>query len=402
MLLYFASLILSMDIKTDSAFLAWQKSLKPSTASAYYYGLKAYCEFTGKPPGQLIEEAREDYIARVSPWEIRHIKAIEDFSLFVEKDKSANWSKLTKINGIRNFYAWSKIPTIIINKNNIVNSSTDKYLDLPILKIEDIRKFIIACGTKSKLKALILTFISSGQAQSEILKLKGKHLKNIVNGVAIVNITRGKTNQRYTFFISGEALDAIREYKENIKDDEYVFTQLNNDKPLYVQFVDDMFARHAVKLGFDRSYFAPHRARHFFKTTLTGIVDSVFVEYWLGHKPRGTDANYFIGASIQDRMLEAYITNLDKLTVFTDAEVLQKQYDELKGKVDTEKEELKARMEKQATDMEAMKAQMANLMKYITQDTKNVGYDEEITEKQIEEYAEELPKKIMKGEVTLT
>ncbi len=44
------------------------------------------------------------------------------------------------------------------------------------------------------MKALILTFLSSGQGQAEILKLKGRHLKDIRNGVAVVNMTRGKTN----------------------------------------------------------------------------------------------------------------------------------------------------------------------------------------------------------------
>lgn len=361
-----------MDITNDPEFISWQKNMKENTAETYAAGLVEFCEFTGKQPSQLLEEARDDYIARVAPWEVRQGKAIELFTEHLKKKKCANWTKLGRINAVRNFYKFNKIP-VLVNATYIPSIASEKYLDIPILKMSDIRKFVLACGTKKLIKALILTFISSGQAQGEILKLKGKHLKNIVNSVAIISITRGKTNQRYSFFISGEALEAIHDYKPVIKDDEYIFTLKKNNLPLYHEFVGDAFAAHARSLGFDRGYFAPHRARHFFKTSLTGIVDSTFVEYWLGHKPRGTDANYFIGSSIQDRMLEAYIKNLDKLTVFTDKEVLQKQYDELKGKVDTEKEELRRRLAtietKQASEIENLKSMIIAMGKAEKQKT---------------------------------
>jgi integrase len=342
-----------MDITNDSIFTAWQAGLKGSTARTYKLGLMEYCKYTDKTPGQLIDEARQDYVNRVAPWELRHVKAIEGFTAFLKSQDIANWTKLSRINAVRNFYTFNKIPTLL-NSTYIPAAATETYLDLPALKLEDIRKAVLACGTKSRLKALILTLVSSGQAQAEIFKIKGKHLKNAINGVLIVNMTRGKTNQRYTFFIGSEALGAIKEYKPNIKDGEYVFTQDDSDKPLYNQICEGMFARHAEKLGFSRSYFAPHRFRHFFKTSLTGIVDSVFVEYWLGHKPKGTDANYFLGSSIQDRMMDAYIKNLDKLTVFTDKEVLQKQYDELKDAHDIQTETMQKRLEEMERFMKQM------------------------------------------------
>ena len=72
--------------------------------------------------------------------------------------------------------------------------ATETYLDLPAMTIEDIRKAVQITGDNRMLKALILTFLSSGQEQAEIHKLKGKHIKNVVNDVAIVNMTRGKTS----------------------------------------------------------------------------------------------------------------------------------------------------------------------------------------------------------------
>lgn len=220
---------------------------------------------------------------------------------------------------------------------------SEEYLDTPLLKLTDIRRAVQNCGTNKMLKAIILLLLSSGQAQAEILKLKGKHLKNIVSDVAIVSMTRGKTNKRYTFFIGKEAQDAIREYKSEIRDEDYVFTQIMSpEKPLYNPLVGAMFSRHAEKLGMKRKYFAPHRFRHYFKTTLTNKVDFRFVEFWMGHKLSGVESSYFLGDGIVDEMLEAYIKIQTHLTVNTEPEILRQQYDELKGKRDRDNAEVSA------------------------------------------------------------
>ncbi len=336
-----------MDIEHDVCFENWQKSLHKGTASTYKYGVFKFVEFTGMTPTALIEEARTDYRNRVEPWELRHIKCIEDF--IIGFSGQANFTKKTYIKSVKSFYRFHKIPVNDVNHSDIPSMPSEEYLDTPLLKLGDIRRAVQNCGTNTMLKAIILTFLSSGQAQAEILKLKGKHLKNIVSGVAIVSMTRGKTNKRYTFFIGKEALDAIREYKLEIRDEDFVFTQIMKpEKPLYNPLVGAMFSRHAEKLGMKRKYFAPHRFRHYFKTTLTGKVDSRFVEFWMGHKLGGVESSYFLGGGISDEMLDVYIKNQSQLTVNTEPEVLQRQYDELKSKRDRDNEEysaLKSRLE---------------------------------------------------------
>ncbi len=318
------------NLKDDKLFQAWIDSLSEKTASRYRYGIIAYCEHTGKTCTQLIKEAREDYKKRVAPWELRHIKEFERFINTLKKDRDiSNWTKLGFINAIRHFYRFNKIPVDGINKPNIPAMATEKYLDLPKLKLKDIRKAVLSCGVDEKLtKSLILTFLSSGQAQAEIQKLQGRHLKNVINGVAVVDMTRGKTNRRFTFFIGSEALQAIHEYKPTIADNELIFTQKTSNKPLNDTYIGTIFKRLAAKLGWERSYFQPHRFRHYFKTQLSGSMDRTFIEYLLGHKLPGVESNYFLGN--QDKMLEEYIKNQDKLTIFTDQETLQKQFDDLK------------------------------------------------------------------------
>ncbi len=336
------------NIEKDEVYNQWYEAFdRRNTQLTYRHGLKYFCEFTGVQPSDLIKEAREDYLNRVPPWELRHVKRIESFLTFL-KNKNGDLTNNTKLNyvkSVKHFYTFHKIP-VTLNKTGITQGPSEKYLDIPKLKILDIRKAVLSTGTDKFLKAYILTTLSSGQGQNEIRALKGKHLKNIISGVAVVNMTRGKTNRRYFFFIGQEALDAIREYKPNLKDEDYVFTKkwLTTDgniknQPLTAQEIDTYFSRHAKKLGFDRSYFAPHRFRHYFKTALTGNMDNTFIEYLLGHKLPGVESSYYLGD--QTKILEAYLKNQHLLTIFTENEILQKQYDELKGRHDTETEKLK-------------------------------------------------------------
>ncbi len=256
------------DLKKDKCIGNWFSTMKTSTATAYRNGVIKFCEYTKKTPAQLIDEAKKDYIDRVPPWELKHLAQLEQFTNMLKGLDAANNSKLTWVRGVKNFYAFHKLP-IIGFKLTIPQSSRESYLDLPVLKIEDIRKAILDCGTNKKLKAMILTFLSSGQGQAEVRKLQGRHLKNIVNGVAVVAMTRGKTNRRCTFFIGSEALNAIKEYKPNLKDEEFIFCRKDGGE-YRPQEIDGLIYRHCEKIGLDRSYFAPHRFRHYFKSTKIG------------------------------------------------------------------------------------------------------------------------------------
>lgn len=346
-------------IKEDKLYELWIESQNKRTAATYRYGLIAYCEYTKKTASQLIEEAQQDYINKVNPWELRHVKQFEGFIQKIKGDPDiSNWGKLSFINAIRHFYRFNKIPIEGVSKPNIPAMATEKYLDLPQLKLEDIRKAVLSCGVDEKLaKALILTFLSSGQAQAEVRSLQGRHLKNIVEGVAVVKMTRGKTKRRYAFFIGPEALTAIHEYKPEIQDNELVFTQKNSNKELNTTYIGTIFERLALKLGWERSYFQPHRFRHYFKSQLSGSMETIFIEYLLGHKLPGVESNYFLGN--EPKMLAAYLKNQQLLTVFQEKEVLQKELDTLKARDRIENEMLKSRLDDMTKQMEFIQKALA-------------------------------------------
>ena len=347
-----------MDIKEDEYFIRWFNSLSKTTGKTYIASLRRYCNYLDKTPTELIEEAREDYINPVMPWEYRHINYYEGFINELKKMNLADGTKLVNLNIVKGFYDFYSIPLKKI-KHHIPNVPREEYLDLPVLKIEDIRKAVNITGDDKLMKALILTIISSVQGVSEVLNLKGRHLKNIKKGVAVVQMVRGKakTGRKYTFFISHEALDAIYEYKPSIEDGEYIFTKKDGGK-LSGPHVSVMFTRYGVKLGFAQGYFMPHRGRHLWKTVATGRIDQVHVEYIIGHKLDGSQDNYYVGERAQEELLEAYIQVLPRFTVFTNQETLQKENDTLKAKQDGVVEQI-------LEDNKMLKKQMTKMNEFI-------------------------------------
>ncbi len=132
----------------DEKYVSWLNSLKGSTGNSYRYGIIEFCKFTNKTPEHLIEEAREDYNNRVAPWDVGHIKAIEAFTEHIKRDSEykTNWWRLNLLMGIRSFYKYHKIPVAEISKFNIPSMPSERYADLPALKLEDIRKAVSICG----------------------------------------------------------------------------------------------------------------------------------------------------------------------------------------------------------------------------------------------------------------
>ena len=370
----------------DKTEKEWFDSLKRSTANCYDNGLMHFCDFTKMAPEQLLAEAKEDYINKVPPWELRHVKKIENFQDWLRKSEDikhkrrygdgekliSNNSKSTWVKSVKSFYSFYKIPTAsIVQRSGIPSVVREEYAELPPLKLEDVRKALVACGVDKMKKALILTILSSVQGQSEVRNLKGKHLKNIKLGVAIINTHREKdfNKRRYICFIGSEALAAIREYKENIPDNEFVFTQPTTGKALTKSSVSDIFRLITEKCGFQPGYFNAHRVRHYWKTMLTGKEDNNIIEYIMGHKLKGTEGNYFVGR--EDELLEVYLKHLNILTVHTPQEQLQKELDDLKKRSESSKLENIEALGKQVEFLSKKLSEMSS--NYLKLDEKSRG-----------------------------
>ncbi len=153
----------------DATFKSWITALeqkKKTTAHSYKYGLIYFSKFCNKLPNELLNEAKDDYINKVPPWDLRHVHNIERFAtyLLTNQEQSIS-SKLNYIKSVKHFYNHFKIPVIGV-KHNLSQGITEKYQNIPLLKIEDIRKAVLSCGSNLQAKAMILSLISSGQGNS--------------------------------------------------------------------------------------------------------------------------------------------------------------------------------------------------------------------------------------------
>ena len=329
-------------IKDDPYFIAWIKTLKRATGGTYSRSVVHFCEFISKTPTELVDEAYEDYENYLPPYKLRHIKYVDSFQVHLENGTEySNATKLSHINGVKSFYRAHKISTSDVNKHHIADTVTEKYLEIPILKLEDVRKMVKYFERNKLMRAVILTAFSSGQAQDDIYSLKGRHIKDLENGVAVIKRIRGKTSMNpYMFFISPEALEAIHEFKPTIEDDEYIFT-VQNGARMYSAYCGLYIARMETDFGWVRGYAQLHRVRHYWETKLTGRMDGTFLEYMLGHKVSGVKSSYFVGEGVKKEILAAYLENIHLLTVFSDQETLQKENDVLKATQDGEIEEMR-------------------------------------------------------------
>ncbi len=65
-----------LELEKDEIFNSWFNSFDRINTQLSY-SLRVFCEFTGAYPKDLVNEAREDYINRVPPWELHHVKRID-------------------------------------------------------------------------------------------------------------------------------------------------------------------------------------------------------------------------------------------------------------------------------------------------------------------------------------
>ena len=114
-------------------------------------------------PTELVDEVYEEYEEFVPPHKLRYIKYIDAWQIHLKNDASfSNNTKLSYITAVKSFYGVNKISTSDVNKPGISNTVTEKYLELPVLKLEHVRKMVQYFSRNEMLKALILTVFSSG------------------------------------------------------------------------------------------------------------------------------------------------------------------------------------------------------------------------------------------------
>lgn len=211
-----------VDLEKNDIIAKWldRKKKSVNTRKSYLQGMYFYTELLKKTPDELIEEARAEQ--RSGVWiEDRKIQEyFDDYLEFLEGRNLAPKTIHGYIGAIRSFYKKKhiEVPDLDLKKAK----SLKKNKGIPTK--EDLQDVLNACGLLEK--AIVLTGVSSGLSDVDIVNLKISNFKNgydPVNKIASLRLTRGKLGETadvFITFLSPEATKAINEYLTKHRDRE--------------------------------------------------------------------------------------------------------------------------------------------------------------------------------------
>jgi len=316
-----------MDIDNDQLFklLIQNRGIKTGTILRYKAYLELYCNFLGKTPTQLIDDAekQEDEGLRMRSRNIK--KYLLDFKEHLEKNNYSPKTINSTLTIIRSFYNEFEIQLPRMNLRKKYKKEVAE--DIPNKK--DIRfalKYV-----NPKYKAIILIISSSGMGSAEVRSLTYGHLlislkdylnypkntfvsvddliqlveekeKENIPIVPIWKITRIKTETPIITFSTPESLTAILEYLKidpPEKLESFLFRS-NRKKETELGGIplSQYFKKLNDKCGFgepDRQVkFRSHAVgRKYFATTLNDVgIPQLTIDFFLGHSIDDTTEAY--------------------------------------------------------------------------------------------------------------
>ena len=305
------------DIKKDEVvqeyFLA--KNIRQSTKKLYTRRLRYYCNFVGKTPTELIEEAEneEEQGLRMRKRSIKKY-FLSWLKELQQKDYSES-SISTLFTSIKVFYRFFEIdiPKVMINSTGNNNKSNEK-----IPTKEDIKKALPYANMKYK--AIILLMASSGMGSAEIrnltyedfleaikeyfkpskneqfdMDLITERLEKSRNIIPTWRIKRYKTGMPYITFSTPESMEALILYMNKRTKDGYPFKSLkdyiflSNGKKITDSVLAIYFNRLNNAIGFGKvghyAFFHSHALRKFFGSTLNNKgIQRINYDFMMGHQ----------------------------------------------------------------------------------------------------------------------
>jgi len=350
----------------------WFLKLEPekNTEKSHIQGLKAYCDFTGKTPDQLILEAKAD---KTIP-DIEDRRIGDELLLFRESLVKAGLSPATvriRMNSVKSFFRHNNIEIPYLGRQKRVNCMPN-HKAIPTK--DDVRNALLHADKLER--AIVLTGLSSGLAEQEISNLR---VSDFLKGydketeITTLELRRQKTDWDFITFLSPETSKAILDYlaernrtetsiqekKIKIQEKQKVYS---NDGWLFIRrkvspkFLEDKDESHR-KLSIDAiekiyqeladragigiheggghfGLLRSHNVRKLFNSLLLNAGCPQWnVEFWMGHKMDGTKAAYFRANPVE--MRNTYAKYIPYLTVAKEADVIgTTEYKELMAEKD--------------------------------------------------------------------
>lgn len=380
------------------------RQIRKSTKRQYVLRITSYCNFTGKTPTQLIEEAEleEDKHIRMKNRKIKKY-FIEYINYLIEQRKSPNFIK-SSMTTIRSFYNEYEIE---LPRNRAKTNKKKRMLTTDdIVGKKHILKSLEHCNLKYK--AIILLMSSSGMGRSEIVNLKYKDFlkaiseyyvpsesnlfnvydiaenlqENMHDIIGIWQIKRYKTDMPYITFNSPESMQAIiyyllERFKKNkpvISVEDWLFE--SNGSQIKDSSFTDYFMRLNDTCDFGyigaQRFFTSHKLRKYFASTLNKKnVPELTTHWFLGHSIDSvTDAYFKLDISALKEQYKSVVEDLSIENVIV-REITTKEYDKLLGELREEKKEREneaAKKHDQIRGMEEKVEWLTAMMKLMVED----------------------------------
>lgn len=319
-----------------------------STRNGYEQSLSKYSCFHNMSLHKLLEEAEKEEDDGVRMRNRKINNRIFDFKNHLEtatyvnpiSGKMGKYSPSTINKTIRNvlsFYHAFEVQTPRVRK--LAKVQTETYND--IITKDMIRRALKATSNL-KQRAVILCLACSGVDVSTLLSLSWsdfvtatedyhtgggvkdvlKHLRTVKDPIGMFHAVRQKTNYEFVFFFSPEAIYAVCDYGLSLDGDIYPDSQLIDYRR---ESVVRLFGRINEKLGFGKNSkgfinkFHAHGLRKYFASSILGctvdggMIDSLFIEFMLGHRIPATQEAYF--KANPDLLKDVYIGLLPVLAI---------------------------------------------------------------------------------------
>lgn len=319
------------EIQTQKVVKKWMDGLSKGSKLNYLKALAEFVMITELTPKELLNIAYKEEEERVPPWE----RTIDEwFTKYEEHCIKCNRSKATRntrTSIIKTFFHMNRIttPSMLSKRRNNNNEFKIKNKRQGLTK-ETIKIALDGCR-RLRLKAIILTQVSSGLSVSDVVKLKIKDFNDGLikvdekNEICMFHIKRQKTDKEFTTFISVEAVEMIKKYLEIERPayipDDYLFSNhFRNQKITEDMVQNDLRALNTLlnneqeEKGAFRDI-TSHMFRKFFDTQLTnkGMPEEIR-EHMMGHvlRDKVRDAYYIANPT---ELMDIYFKYMEHLTV---------------------------------------------------------------------------------------
>lgn len=364
-----------MNLESYDEVKKWISQVKESSRGPYLSGMRAYIEFTGLNPEELIDEAEED---RQKPRRERgrpEQRLAEFWNHLLKKGYSKSLASLY-ITAMRSFYRRNGFPIMTKAPKASVKKENRKRALAPA----DVKKLVDHAPTLRD-RAIILMMFQGGFDVSTICSLNyGDVARELEAGIEplMIGVVREKEEVEYTTFVGSDAVEALRAYLDERRSKG---EELRLDVPLFVKegskkktrqritpnLIQNMLRDVALKAGLvtqeelenaDLNPCRPHALRSSFSTILRlNGFDPLVIDYMQGHMlPYG--GAYLIPPP--EKLREMYAEVEPQLSISQRHPVEKKLEERLKAYREDLKD-LQAENERLRKELESMKKRLSQL-----------------------------------------